>query len=122
MEAGESGMTDENPYLDKVENLIDTLDSVEDEMRSLTEDIGDLADNPLDDEDLVNVLWGRKHSRTKTETRDALNTLRDIEDMEERTAAIRLIAAFSDMTIEESREFMDDLKQLRERYGGEDDG
>lgn len=111
---------EDNPYLQRVTAMLDTLDGVERHLDDLQTDIRDLTDMPLDNDDLVYILWGRDHNRTKTGTRDALNALGDIGDKPRREVMIRLVAAYSDLNLDEAADFVDDLYQLRDRYGDEE--
>lgn len=113
---------DENPYLERVKAMLDTLEGVEADLDSLADDVDDLVSTPLDEDDLVFILWGRDHNRTKTGTRDALDALSSIGKRDRREVMIRLVAAYSDLTLTDAADFVDDLYQLRDRYGGEDSG
>lgn len=114
-------MTDglgEAPYHDKLTESIRRLDRVEDKLDAFTDDVRDLRSNTaLTDDDLVILLWGRQHDRTKSQTEAALEALDAIGQRDDREVLTRLVAAFGKMSLDDSREFVDDLYDIRDRYG-----
>lgn len=110
-------MSSSTPHHDRVMVLLKKLDRVEDQLDELGGDVRDLLDTELTDEDLVILLWGRKHDRTKGGTRDAIDALQSIGDKDVRDVMIRLVAAYGKMSRADAEEFVDDMYDLRERYG-----
>lgn len=113
-------MSDEDPYVERVESLIDRFEKVEREVGHMADDLSRLADTGLEDDDLVLLLWGRKSDRTKRGTEDALDAIRDIGNKDPRDVMIRLTAAYGKMNLDEAEDLVEDLYTLRDRYGGGD--
>lgn len=106
------------PHHDRVMVLLKKLDRVESEIDDLGEDVRDLLANDLTDEDLVILLWGRKHDRTKRSTRSALAALESIGQKDTRDIMVRLTAAYGNMSMSDAEEFVEDIYDLSDRYGG----
>ena len=104
-------------YTEEVQNVLTTLERIEGELDSLAEDTRDLLDTDLREEDVVNLLWARQHDRTKSGTREALDALQSIGEKETAEIMVRLTAAYGNMSMAEAEEFVDDLYDLRDRYG-----
>ena len=113
---------EENPYTEKVQTMLDLVETIEGELGYLADDVARLADTGLEDDDVVDLLWARKHDRTKSETEGALDALRSIDSRDRREVMIRLVAAYGNMSQSDAEDFVDDLYRLRDRYGADAGG
>lgn len=110
-------MTSNTPQHDRIMVMLKKLERVEAEVGALADDVEAILDTGIEHDDLVLLLWGRKHDRTKGGTEDALTALETIGTKDPRDIMVRLTAAYGKMSLDDAREFVDDLYEIRDRYG-----
>lgn len=124
-DAGDAAVVDigdgEEPFedLEELERAIAALTAVEDRVQSLVEGF-DSLETGLSRSDTVALLYGRRNGLNKGNVKDAMSTLESMGGRSDTDLVKRLLADLSDLNKSEAQDFVDELTDLRRKYGSDD--
>jgi len=104
---------DATEFVERLESLAAATKAVE----TLTQDLERLRETGLSDEDARDLIYGRNSGVAKRDIEAMFDTVDQLGDGRADRPVERLLSELSDLNLSETRELMDELDRLNQRYG-----
>lgn len=104
---------DATEFVERLESLAAATKAVE----TLTQDLERLRETGLSDEDARDLIYGRNSGLAKRDIEAMFDAVDQLGDGRADRPVERLLSELSDLNLSETRELMDELDRLNQRYG-----
>jgi len=104
---------DATEFVERLESLAAATKAVE----TLTQDLKRLRETGLSDEDARDLIYGRNSGLAKRDIEAMFDAVDQLGDGRADRPVERLLSELSDLNLSETRELMDELDRLNQRYG-----